>query len=929
MDWNDTTDDPDMTPRRKILVRYALLLAASVVYTLLWYRGEGLTIGGDYVLPYNGLSVAARYTSYWNLWKDLGNPIPPLLTDTPPVETLTMGILLALTNSPTLTNKVFILIFTAVETTSTFYLTTVLLSNHQHKYPVAFVVSAIALYNPLKISSGYLTIVEPLVPRAFLPLFLALAIDGFKQRRISFAFIAGLTSIPLLELFPIRTWQLSILASAALILYVLFSILFRKLGKPELRFSALYFGCVLLASAIVNLHNVILLLASFDAFKSTAISFQPNFFFNDQATVFNVLRLLPLWGFYNGFVPYANVYSQPFLVLITLVFPIVSFSSIILSRSRSILCLVTTAALVVFLSAATNPPLGFVYRGAVTTLLPLKVFYNSEPTIQFALPISLALPAGYTVIEIQKRLERRLRRWKYSFSRATSISAAALVLILIVVSSWPLLTGDIMSYWYHPSSQGVQIPNDYLAIRQASLKTQCFCWTLLLPRPSTWIGATWGYQGTVLFYNSLLDGPLITGKSVSYAVGQEGVAQALNFIYKIPVRIVPNPDTTNILGAPNSVAWTTYDNDTMKVVAGGPHPYSNSSVIWSLRSGATDALHVVAYPLSVASDITPLEVVLLARGSFNIDQLQFGLGDESGNIGWYRVGAQQDLSGWTTFIADPRIPQFGHFNAMKTSNLFLRYFASAGQRAEIQIGAVVVGRGIPDGYIWARTLAAFSVGYILLDKSMNLDNLTNSQDYLGSLSNETIFERVFHGPSVDLFHNRYLTGSMLIGATRVYTVSTTADIYGVMAQNDLLNSSTALVLRQDALGLTQGLIASTNQTSELPRVQQLTINRMQVSFSIFTAGPTLLVFNQAYDDAWTAYLNGIRVLNHIKTSGFSNGWIIDAVGKNRVDISFSRQPVIEMALLAAILGIVTVSSIAVLSESRYRKVTSKLRKIGL
>src|SRR2546425_2816334 len=110
--------------KKSILFTYGLLIGLALIYTALWYRGNGLAIGGDYVMPYNGLDVIARYSSYWNSWKDLGNPIPPILTDTPVVETSFLSALYAITHDAPMAMKIFFSAFTAVEAVSVCYLTT-------------------------------------------------------------------------------------------------------------------------------------------------------------------------------------------------------------------------------------------------------------------------------------------------------------------------------------------------------------------------------------------------------------------------------------------------------------------------------------------------------------------------------------------------------------------------------------------------------------------------------------------------------------------------------------------------------------------------------------------------------------------------------------------------------------------------------------
>jgi hypothetical protein len=142
-----------------------------------------------------------------------------------------------------------------------------------------------------------------------------------------------------------------------------------------------------------------------------------------------------------------------------------------------------------------------------------------------------------------------------------------------------------------------------------------------------------------------------------------------------------------------------------------------------------------------------------------------------------------------------------------------------------------------------------------------------------------------------------------------------------MAQAVPSGSTVTLVFQQDIQGLAPGLLASANQTGNSPRFQSLTLSPMQISTSILSGGPMLVVLNQAYDDSWTAYQNGVRLDTHIKTLGFSNGWIINTSGTGRLDITFSKQPIVGISLTSEITGIIIVASLSGFLEVRHRKKT--------
>src|SRR5438445_7027979 len=69
-----------MTDERK---DYALILAASIFFVLLWFHENVLLIGGDFMLPLSPLSLLQREFSYWNSWIGVGSNVPPLIAGSP------------------------------------------------------------------------------------------------------------------------------------------------------------------------------------------------------------------------------------------------------------------------------------------------------------------------------------------------------------------------------------------------------------------------------------------------------------------------------------------------------------------------------------------------------------------------------------------------------------------------------------------------------------------------------------------------------------------------------------------------------------------------------------------------------------------------------------------------------------------------------
>lgn len=899
---------------------YALLVLLSLIYTLLWYKEQVLAIGGDYVYPFNAGLIVNQYSSYWNFWKDFGNAVPPLLTAIPIIETMGYGALTSLTKDPVLATKTFAFILTSIESASFYYFVTVILPNYSWKRPLGLVASLINLYNPVRIQSGYLTIVEPLVPRAFLPLFLGVTICGLRRQKLSYAPVAGLVSIPLLELFPIRTWQLSFICAGAIGLYLSFSWIFRKVSPNDLRFTALFLGLVALSVSVANIHNLVLLISTIDVFTATAASFQPNFFFNNWATAFNVLRLVPLWGFYNGYVPYASVYQEPTVMLATLAIPALAFSSLLLTRSRSITSLAVVSAIAILLSVATNPPVGYLYSILVTHVFLLKVFYNSEPIIQFVLPLGISILAAFSVIEITRRTHAKFA-FKLVARNLVTIFIPLLLISLIMTSGWPLLTGDVMANWSLPGTRGVSIPPEYFEAEKTISRNHCFCWSLVLPRPSDYVVTSWGYAGTVLLYNTIFNDPLITGRSVSYYVGQKVVAGALDLVYEVPVRIVVNRTLTETLGNSTGTVWTSFQGDLVGVAA-DLNPYSNTSVYWSIQRPEIGKWHEIVYTLPNATAFSDANLVILIDGRFDPRALQLGIGDVGGNVGWYSVVNRRDLTtGWLTSEIDPHLPEQGHFDPLQVRSLFMRYLINTEVPVEVRIGAIVFGRHTTDGTTWAKMLSLYSIEHIIVDLSVELGNLTKARDYLEGLNESAAFELIFSGAFVQVFRNRYHYGSMVFTASRTYIFDDSKQAYTALSIIDPWTSNTSMLFVNDVQQSIVSRINSLNGTGGA-LLQTASWNGRVISASVFSATSFLLVLNQAYDSNWVLYVNDIPAVDHLKVQGYANGWIVDTTGQVKLRIEYSRQQIVAVATLSSLVGVAVLVMLAIVlskSEGKNRR----------
>src|SRR5437899_4070350 len=102
---------------------------------------------------------------------------------------------------------------------------------------------------------------------AFFALFLALFVDGYQKRSVRFAAMSGLTSLPILARFPVRTAQYSIFIAAFCIVYLILVNIWSD--RRTTKFSA-KFGIVTgITSLFVNMYLFVPIMVNLPTYSST------------------------------------------------------------------------------------------------------------------------------------------------------------------------------------------------------------------------------------------------------------------------------------------------------------------------------------------------------------------------------------------------------------------------------------------------------------------------------------------------------------------------------------------------------------------------------------------------------------------------------------------------------------------------------------
>lgn len=204
-----------------------------------------------------------------------------------------------------------------------------------------------------------------------------------------------------------------------------------------------------------------------------------------NASFINLMRLqgIPEW-YDNSEHPYAKTYlTNPLLVGVSLLFPILVFSSLLVVHKRDLRVTVVLFFLIylvgMFFAAGTHPPLGFLYKILVEKLPGFIIFRSPYFKFASAIMLAQAFLSAFTIDSLPKRWRRRI---------------AAIVALGILVYHAPFFTGNFFS-WRESYSTRLAIPQ-YVFFFGTWLRENPRARVLLLPPNSPSLNYSlykWGY----------------------------------------------------------------------------------------------------------------------------------------------------------------------------------------------------------------------------------------------------------------------------------------------------------------------------------------------------------------------------------------------------------------------------------------------------
>ena len=880
----------------------ALLLFVSILVTSLWFSGGSLALGGDYsAIPLDPQNVSQRYLIAWNYWNDAGNPISSVITNlVPPVDFLFFHLNRILDIPLPLAQELYVILFSYfLGSLSTYFLIRTLF-DHKIKSPrLAGIIGGIFyILNPIYVySTGYTFILGSAIPRASLPLALFLLVQGFMRRDQRYAVAFGLSMVLAFSVFArgLEFGFLVIIATALGLPHL--GALSGAKRKATLLFAGKFLGIAAFVALTTNLFWIVPFAQNLSTFQATLVSFPTSliYFQSQFTTLMNLFRLQGYWTLYVGdYVPYASYFESAIAVAASFAIPIIALSSLALRRSWPQEMAGLGIAAVSFLALGLGTNLPFRLFESLIAFVPFFKLFK-DPWV-FLEPLSLVYSILFAVsfAHVGHALGARVR--KRTLGKCFSLVVATLLLATV---SAPVFTGEVYTNWYQPSQKGVTIPSEYTELNTWLMEQSCDCATLVIPKLSgAYMATDWGYQGANALYQNLLSTRLITGSGPPiYGLQPSHTRAFVDYVYTLLSSGDPLYAPTPFNETIDIQRWkfaVDAQSETDSILASDlSTPWNDTALRWAfepLSAGASNG-HNIYMRLDTAVDLTTSRWLLLwAASTSDWSNFHFGIGDTTGQVGWYsfRDHLLRSVDGWDLFgfplkspdarQYDPRLVQYLNINF----GIFQDPQTAAMGTGVVDFGRFYLSSGAVSERLVQFLLRVLNVGYIVMDPTMDHQvypqlDVKPYEEIASRWSNISIAKRfgnltVFENPDA---------GLPVIVSSHWFEVSNILDLPAEMNRLDGESNFSAFLVAND----TKGKVFESS--AELVSIEQLSATEFKVR--VVADGTFLLVLSTAFDSEWSAKTSGGAVVSHLIASGYANGWLINGTGDLIVSISYEPQ----------------------------------------
>jgi len=590
----------------------------------------------------------------------------------------------------------------------------------------------------------------------------------------------------------------------------------------------------------------------------------------------DVLRLIAKWGFYEGYVPYANVYlHDPLIIILSYLPPILAFASLVFKKNRLTIFFSGIGVLSLILTSGLNPFFSQIYYG-ISTYIPLLVAFRESTHWIFFSIISYGILIGVTLSKICHR---------FRSSKPLCALVLSLAMILLLSTSYPLMNGDVTRNYLRPSIKGSYLPSSYRELNTA-LSSQY--WAVLLPQRKTYVtyNFTEGSFGCGNPYPLLFSKPIISGSGTEYLLPEH--SELINKLHELIETSLTRNISPEGKASASSIEGDAFGSE--NAIDG------DSGTRWSSQMGVPQWLETEWNRSRKISSIT----ITFESAYANDYKIEVWNG-----TGWI---SQITVESNTAYELQHDFKQ-----PIDTTKIRL-YFTKAASFGSVSIYELKVYGYTNDV---PKFLGILGIKYLILELNILYGNISDASALKLKLDQVESFVPAKEWDEFTLFENLYALQKIYTADTILnYTTSKSwlglplpfDDLYDLVRNLDwdTLKRSTYINLTSpNAVGMD---FTSLNMTGDKPLVQPEDFEWKEISptkyeVHVNSKGPFVLIFLESYDQHWKLYENGkiAPETNHLKVNAFANGWLVDKTGNLTITILYETQNMLEVSVIASII----------------------------
>ncbi len=599
-----------------------------------------------------------------------------------------------------------------------------------------------------------------------------------------------------------------------------------------------------------SLWIIVLILANWGSIMGTLGSMTSPNWILEQIRFQDIPRLIEKWSFYTvdlgkPYVFYADNYLyNPVVLVLSYLPPIFALFGAVISKSRRLaLFFGGTALISLILASAAIPEL---YTEIVTRIPFLIAFRESAQWLFFTI-FSYSILTGLFASTLFFKIRKNILK----------ITALALIIGVFVVSSYPLMNGDVTRNWLDIKKKGANLPSSYIQLNNELSNNY---WTLFLPNKDTYI--PYNFSGEPLNLGNPY--PLIFSKPVVSGLGTEYM-KANNFD---TINAIYGNFETNV--APRGMA-SAKSNDNIPIETSDPVKAidRDASTQWTIKQPQT-------FQIDWNENNQWLSRVnIIFNGAYaNNYIIEAWNGSEITN--------KYTITNNTSFT-----PEYTYYPRLQVTKLRIT-FLEINSSSPVSIKEIEVYSNRYE--ISPEFLGFLGIKHIVLEKNVGLNPVQNVSQ--ARIENEN-FALANEWDEVALYNNTYALNK-LYPADNILIGTFPDEMYQTVQNTDWDTLQHSIFL-DSAFNETKGRNTLPSGFS----MKQLSPTNYEVNVN--SQGSFFLVFLESFDINWKTSVNGIPVSeeNHIMANSFANAWLIESTGDLKIMVRYETQNIFVTSVVAS------------------------------